>query len=290
MPPGPPRPRPTTEPAPRPSRYPAIVRLSAFAILVLVAHLAVGSIDVVAALRMRETSEGVRAFFGALTELGDSKWYLVPTGVLGVAGLLLVRFAGLAARLRALLRWGSGAALFLFAAIAISGIAANVIKALIGRARPKLLGFDEVLAISPLTLRGDLHSFPSGHSNTAFALALALGLLAPRLRLPLLAAAALVASSRVVIGAHYVTDVVGGAALAVVTTYWLRSLCLDRGWLFAAGPDGSIRPRRPAVVLAARLARGAAWARSRLRGTRAKLRRPPADKGEVDAPGRVKPL
>ena len=56
-------------------------------------------------------------------------------------------------------------------------------------------------------------SMPSGHATTAFAAAVAVGLVHPRLRWPLLVLAALVAVSRVWLGVHYLTDVIAGAAL-----------------------------------------------------------------------------
>ena len=55
-------------------------------------------------------------------------------------------------------------------------------------------------------------SFPSGHSASALAFAVAVGDVVPALRLPLRAAAATVAFSRVYTGVHYPGDVLVGAA------------------------------------------------------------------------------
>jgi undecaprenyl-diphosphatase len=55
-------------------------------------------------------------------------------------------------------------------------------------------------------------SFPSGHSASAAAFAVAVGDGIPELRVPLRAAAAVVAFSRVYTGVHYPSDVVAGAA------------------------------------------------------------------------------
>lgn len=55
-------------------------------------------------------------------------------------------------------------------------------------------------------------SFPSGHSASALAFAVAVGDVLPSLRLPLRAVAATVAFSRVYTGVHYPGDVVVGAA------------------------------------------------------------------------------
>jgi membrane-associated phospholipid phosphatase len=56
-------------------------------------------------------------------------------------------------------------------------------------------------------------SFPSGHSASAAAFAVAVGDVLPTLRLPLRAAASVVGFSRVYTGVHYPSDVLVGAAV-----------------------------------------------------------------------------
>jgi membrane-associated phospholipid phosphatase len=77
-----------------------------------------------------------------------------------------------------------------------------------------------------LAWRPDHWSFPSGHTATIVALATALWWLWPRHLLFYILVAAIVAASRIVVGAHYPSDVIAGALIAV--------LCV-RGivWLFA---------------------------------------------------------
>ena len=59
-------------------------------------------------------------------------------------------------------------------------------------------------------------SFPSGHATTAFAAAVCLAILAPPLRWPALALAAVVAYSRVYLGVHFWTDILAGALLGAM--------------------------------------------------------------------------
>jgi len=61
----------------------------------------------------------------------------------------------------------------------------------------------------------DKYSFPSGHSITAFAIALSVGLFYPELQMPLLAVALLIASSRIILGMHFLSDVLAGSAIGV---------------------------------------------------------------------------
>ena len=79
---------------------------------------------------------------------------------------------------------------------------------------------------------------PSGHASAAFAAAVAVGLVHPRLRWPLVALASLIAISRVWLGVHYLSDVLAGAALgaAVALLLWL---------LTRARATGSRRRARP---------------------------------------------
>jgi undecaprenyl-diphosphatase len=82
-------------------------------------------------------------------------------------------------------------------------MANTVVKALVRRARPVL---EELPALSP-TLYG--RSYPSAHASTSFAAAGALSGALPRV--PLYAAATLMAVTRPYLGVHYPSDVVAGA-------------------------------------------------------------------------------
>jgi undecaprenyl-diphosphatase len=59
----------------------------------------------------------------------------------------------------------------------------------------------------------DQFSFPSGHTITAFAVTLSLGAFYPAMLPGLLFCAASVAASRILLGMHFLTDVLAGAAI-----------------------------------------------------------------------------
>jgi undecaprenyl-diphosphatase len=72
----------------------------------------------------------------------------------------------------------------------------------------------EILGILQDDVRpADRFSFPSGHAATSFAIATVLTLAFPPLAGVFLAMAVAIASSRVALGLHYVSDVVAGATL-----------------------------------------------------------------------------
>lgn len=153
-----------------------------------------------------------------LTHLG-AFWLAVP-----LVALVALRFPG---------PWGRGRSVACVITVtAGTSLLVNVVKVLIARPRPTLA---EVVA----TAAG--YAFPSGHSGQAAA---AYGVLAylisrrlPPRRRPVVWAAAtvivlLVGFSRVYLGVHWLTDVVGGY---LVGTVWLASV------LTAATAYGEVR-------------------------------------------------
>jgi undecaprenyl-diphosphatase len=112
-------------------------------------------------------------------------------------GLVLLLFGG--PRRSEALRAG-------FVATAVSQAAFFVMKRCFGRERP--------CATEPhcwaTLLPPDRFSFPSGHTMTAFAITFALGSYYPNLLAGLIFCAISVAASRVMLGLHYLSDVVAG--------------------------------------------------------------------------------
>ena len=111
----------------------------------------------------------------------------------------------------------SKCAAFLAAATAAaSGILLfTLLKKAVGRRRP--------CALEPhcwaTLLPPDQFSFPSGHSITAFAVAVPLSLFYPLVAPVLLVLAASIAISRVMLGLHFLTDVIAGAVLGSLLGY-----------------------------------------------------------------------
>ena len=173
------------------------------------------------ATAMHEASQShpdVIGFFRAITDAGKSVWYLVPCGLAALVGGFLCRAKEASPRVRRLAAYVAVRAFFLFVTIGGSGIVANIIKPIAGRARPRLFVEQGVFGFDPFTSAGFLwNAMPSGHSTTAFALAAGLAIFYPRLRRLWYGVAVVLAASRVAVGAHYLSDVVAGAMLGLGT-------------------------------------------------------------------------
>ncbi|MEE3623736.1 phosphatase PAP2 family protein [Nitrospirillum sp. BR 11752] len=175
-----------------------------------------------------------------LTRAGDSLYSLVPLGLAALA-LTTARAQAEGTQRERLGRW-LGAVAFVFLAVALSGLAVDGVKAVVGRPRPILFLSEGAMWPQPFHMGFRYYSFPSGHADTLVALALSIGILWPRHRRALVGLALALATTRLWVGAHYPSDVVAGAAVAVLTTRPLRDLFIRRGWLPA--PNGAMVPGR----------------------------------------------
>jgi lipid A 4'-phosphatase len=133
---------------------------------------------------------------------------------------------------------------FLFAAVAAAGTAADILKVIFGRARPKLLFDAQFYGFTWFGWQADYWSFPSGHAATIVSLLTALAYLWPRQSLFYLLVGAIVAVSRVVVGAHFLSDTIAGAWLAVLTTRGVVLVFARGGIDLAAARHGQTAPRR----------------------------------------------
>jgi membrane-associated phospholipid phosphatase len=177
--------------------------------------------------------------FNELTDFGKAEWFLVPTGILLVA---IAAMGSPALGRTAYLVLISLAARtgFVFMAVALPSLFATIVKRLIGRARPLRIENADI-HFAPFSWRTDFASLPSGHSTTAFAGAVALGALFPRARVALWTYAVIIALSRVVLTAHFPSDVLAGAVVGGCGALLVRRWFATRRLAFSLRPDGSIR-------------------------------------------------
>lgn len=176
--------------------------------------------------------------FNEITDFGQSGWFLVPLAILIALTLVASPAAG---RVDGLVLASLGVRFgYLFAAIALPGLFVTIVKRLIGRVRPSDEG---PFAYVPWSWRHEYASLPSGHSTTAFAAAVAIAALWPRARIPMLIYAAVIAASRVIITAHFVSDVVAAAFVGGFGAVLVRNWYAARGLAFLPGADGGVHPK-----------------------------------------------
>lgn len=123
----------------------------------------------------------------------------------------------------------SNRALFVFLSISFSGILVIILKFIFGRYRPRMFLKEQLYGFQFFQLKGNLTSFPSGHASTIVALMLSLYFISPKYRAIYFAIALVIVISRVLVCHHYVTDVVFGGYVAVVTTVCLKYFMERKG-------------------------------------------------------------
>ena len=117
---------------------------------------------------------------------------------------------------------------FVTSAWLLSGVIHHIIKVVLGRYRPRYLFSENWYGINPLNFNIAHNSFPSGHTQTIFAITIGLTLLYPRLGIFLVPLAVLVGISRVVLIAHYPSDVLFGAYLGIATAILVKRHYFDK--------------------------------------------------------------
>lgn len=140
-------------------------------------------------------------FWTGITSLGDSGWFWIAFSV-----ILLIPKKTRKSGITALL------------ALAIGALITNVtLKNLVARTRP----YEVVDGLKLLIARQGDYSFPSGHTCASFAAALVYYRYFPRKwGIASITLASLIAFSRLYVGVHYPTDILGGL-IAGALAAWL---------------------------------------------------------------------
>lgn len=198
----------------------------------LVCLLCIQTIDQPVALWVHaQIGEDARAVIKLASRLGEGYAWYGGGLVLLLAAAPIRRFCRLAATEALWWRIQRAALYFLGAHLAAS-LAVPVLKVLIGRLRPKWLYNHGIYDFVPLTFRmGDV-CFPSGHTQTIVTAAVALAFILPdrRVVVPMAVLALLVGASRVLLGAHFVADVLMGAYVGAAAAVLVHRAFLRRGW------------------------------------------------------------
>jgi membrane-associated phospholipid phosphatase len=211
--------------------------LGAAAAFVLLLLLALFADPVTAAIQRSWPRWSLDPFYW-ITDFGRSHWVLVPTGaiIVAVAATLSMHVGRWSQLVLMSIAVRAG---YLFAAVGVTGLVVHLVKNMIGRARPMRSPgqFDFV----PFDWQAQYASFPSGHTTTVFAAAFALGALFPRWRVAFWGGAVVLGVSRVFVGMHFPSDVLGGALAGTLGAIAVRNWFAVMRLGFVVATDRSVK-------------------------------------------------
>lgn len=159
-----------------------------------------------------------KRIFNMITKCGRSELYLVPTALCYI-------FWRFRKQLEPARR-----SLYIFTTVAVSGLTIDLIKIIFGRFRPDMYRYKGMYGFEFFKLDSDFLSFPSGHATTVTSFAIALCLLFPRFRPLWLTYAFVISISRIIVSAHYFSDVLIGAFIGACIAIYLHE------YFFCAAP------------------------------------------------------
>lgn len=198
------------------------------ATLILTVGIAMIALDIPTYPWILELPNEHKWFFSAITDVGKSDWILLSTGLV-MLGTMAFDWSQLQFRTRMTLYIAWIYSAFIFFVVAFSGIIALILKWSLGRARPS--NYEELGAVyfDMFHFSFDYTSFPSGHSTTIAALGTALCLLFPSWLWFIVVIGFWLVVSRIMVSAHYPSDVIAGTLLGIAVTLWTsRFLALRR--------------------------------------------------------------
>ena len=183
----------------------------ALVVLAVIALVAAFFLDQATAIWINaHSSPELKRVMRMVSRVGDWPAHMIA-GAIGIAIALAV---GSKAWMRIFLA--------MLVALALAGVTTRAIKIATGRARPSVK--TEARWNGP-QLSSKYHAFPSGHTASSTAFFVALFLARKRIGTPLLLIPILIALARMILGAHYLSDVtlaaIIGVVCALLAVHWL---------------------------------------------------------------------
>lgn len=151
-----------------------------------------------------------KVLFEFISKFGDSQYYLISSIIMFILAHYYLDKPALA-----------NLALLILAAVIVSGLTADILKFVLGRYRPSELFEQGLYGFTLFQTQRSMTSFPSGHTATVFALATVFVTLWPRISVYAWTFAILAGLSRVVLEAHFPSDVLAGALVGIFSTHML---------------------------------------------------------------------
>lgn len=134
--------------------------------------------------------------------------------------------------------------LYVCVSCAIALVIGEGLKYLLARYRPVMLFENDLYGLSFFSSEWASNSTPSGHTLRAFSILTALAIRVRRLAVAFISLAALIGVSRVLVTAHYPSDVLFGAFIGVFTALWVSRYFHGREAMAQTAPAdrGFLRP------------------------------------------------
>lgn len=172
-------------------------------------------------------SPEVKYFFQKVTDFGKADWIIISCAIIIIIRLFINSnkvSEKLVNNFNRLTLYAS----FIVSSVIISGIIGQIIKSIIGRARPPLFEqYGSAYFHHFNFFDAPFASMPSGHSTTIGSLFVCLFFIFPRFKYLWIVLAIFFATSRIFVRAHYPSDVIFGLALGSYTSiyiyYWLKN-------------------------------------------------------------------
>ncbi len=174
---------------------------------------------------------GVVTFNERITDFGTFSWMIYGSGSIVIIAYILhrvVRSDGFSSKAKTAWRL----ALYFFVTIGSASALVHLLKLIIGRARPELFLDYGAHSLTPFANEWLFESFPSGHSAAVGSFFGAFAMLAPRLRIVFALGALTIGITRVVVGAHYPSDVAAGLLVGLWTALMTAFFFARQNWLF----------------------------------------------------------
>ena len=177
-----------------------------------------------------------------ITDFGTFSWMIYGSGFVVILAYVMRRVTG-SDTLGGKARTGGRLSLYFFLTIGATSTLVHLFKLFVGRARPALFEEHGAYSLTPFAYDDLYSSFPSGHSAAVGAFFGAFSMLAPHLRPLFLIGALTIGVSRVIVGAHYPSDVAAGLLLGLWTAVATAYVFARKEWLFRFDARGWPLPK-----------------------------------------------
>lgn len=145
-----------------------------------------------------------------ITQLGKSHYYFISLGIIALINYFSTNNKNIYRFLS-----------YMLLVLVVSSVICVIIKIILSRARPTLLINSNHYGFYFFHTQAKYWSFPSGHTTTVAAVMMALSFVFRRLFFLFLSLLILIASTRILLNAHFLSDVLAGVYLGALTSCYL---------------------------------------------------------------------